>query len=69
MNIKDYTLKLLNFQEKNIVIKKVELVNDVCYVYIDQIKDVNLSCSKCGGCLITNNFNYTRKIKHTPING
>ena len=42
MNIKDYTLKLLNFQEKNIVIKKVELVNDVCYVYIDQIKDVNL---------------------------
>ena len=69
MIIKDYTLKLLNFQEKNIVIKKVELVNDVYYVYIDQIKDVNLPCNKCGGCSITNNFNYTRKIKHTPING
>lgn len=69
MNIKDYTLKLLNFQETNIVIKKVELVNNVYYIYIDQIKDVNLSCNKCGGCSITNNFNYTRKIKHTPING
>lgn len=48
MIIKDYTLKLLNFQEKNIVIKKFELVNDVYYVYIDQIKDVNLPCNKCG---------------------
>ena len=68
MNNYDYILKLLNFQDKNIILNNVEFKNNIYYIHIEQIKCDDLSCPKCGGFEITNNFYYTRSIKHSPIN-
>ena len=69
MYANNYTLKLLNFQDKNIKLNKVEFINNTYYISIEQSKDNSLCCPKCGGAHITNNFYYTRSIKHSPING
>ncbi len=69
MNNYDYILKLLNFQDKNIKILKINFIDNIYYIYIDQIKNETLYCPKCGGTSLTNNFIYTRNIKHIPING
>ena len=69
MNNTNYTLNILNFQDKNIILNNVEFKNNIYYIHIEQIKCDDLSCPKCGGFEITNNFYYTRSIKHSPING
>ena len=69
MNNYDYILKLLNFQDKNIEIIKIDFVDNTYYIYVNQQKDSNISCPKCGGMSVTKSTTYIRTIKHTPING
>ena len=69
MNNNNYTLNLLNFQDKNLNLIKVEFINNTYYISIEQLKDDSLFCPECGGMDITNNFYYTRSIKYSPING
>ena len=69
MNNYDYILKLLNFQDKNIEIIKIDFVDNTYYIYVNQQKDLNISCPKCGGMSVTKSTTYIRTIKHTPING
>lgn len=69
MNNYDYILKLLNFQDKNIEITKIDYVDNVFYIYANQLKDSAIFCPKCGGVSITKSTTYIRTIKHTHING
>ena len=69
MNNNDYTLKLLNFQDKNISIIKIELINNTYYIELHQNKNNEICCPKCGGLSITKNSTYIRNIKYFPING
>lgn len=39
MNNYDYILKLLNFQDKNIEIIKIDFVDNTYYIYVNQQKD------------------------------
>ena len=68
MNDYNYTLKILNFQDKNTILKNIQLTNNVYYIYLEQVKDSNLSCPNCGSLEITINFYYTRTIKYFNIN-
>lgn len=68
MNNNDYIIKLLNFQDKYIEITKIEYKNNIYYIYIDQIKNVDCTCPKCGGAELTINSRYKRKIKYQNIN-
>lgn len=65
----NYTLKILNFQDKNIKLNKIEFINNTYYISVEQSKDSSLCCPQCGRTKITNNFYYIRLIKHFPING
>ena len=58
MNDYNYTLKILNFQDKNTILKNIQLTNNVYYIYLEQVKDSNLSCPNCGSLEITINFYY-----------
>ena len=69
MNNNDYTLKLLNFQDKNISIIKIELINNIYYIELHQNKNNEICCPKCGGLSITKNSTYIRNIKYFPIKG
>ena len=69
MNNYDYILKLLNFQDKNLEIVKIDFIDNIYYIYVNQKKDPNISCPKCGGMSVTKSTTYIRTIKHTPING
>ena len=69
MSTNNYTLKILNFQDKNIKLNKSEFVNNTYYISVEQSKDSSLCCHRCRGTKITNDFYYTRSIKHFPING
>lgn len=69
MNNNDYTLKLLNFQDKNISIIKIELINNIYYIELHQNKNNEICCPNCGGLSITKNSTYIRNIKYFPING
>lgn len=69
MNNNDYTLKLLDFQDKHILITKVEFINNSYYIDIVQIRNYDINCPKCGGLSLTKNSTYTRNIKYLPING
>lgn len=68
MNDYNYTLKILNFQDKNTILKNIQLTNNVYYIYLEQVKDSNLSCPNCGSLESTINFYYTRTIKYFNIN-
>lgn len=35
MNTNNYTLKILNFQDKNIILNKVEFINNTYYISIE----------------------------------
>lgn len=69
MNNNNYILNLLNFQDKNIKLTDIKFTNNIYYISLEQIKDSVLVCPKCGGVEVTNNFYYTRTIKHSPIDG
>ena len=55
--------------DKNIKLNKIEFISNTYYISVEQSKDSSLCCPQCGGTKITNNFYYTRSIKHFPING
>lgn len=59
MNNNDYTLKLLNFQGKHTLITKVKFVNNSYYIDINQIRNDDINCPKCGGVSLTKNSTYT----------
>ena len=69
MSTNNYTSKILYFQDKNIKLNKIEFINNTYYISVEQSKDSSLCCPQCGKTKITNNFYYTRSIKHFPING
>ncbi|MDD6302607.1 MAG: hypothetical protein PUA56_04850 [Bacillales bacterium] len=54
--------------DKNTILKNIQLTNNVYYIYLEQVKDSNLSCPNCGSLEITINFYYTRTIKYFNIN-
>lgn len=69
MNNYDYTLKILNIQDKYITLEKVEFINNIYYIHLIQSKNPDLICDKCGGVSITKNSTYVRTIKYIPIDG
>lgn len=38
MNNTNYTLNILNFQDKNIILNNVEFKNNIYFIHIEQIK-------------------------------
>ena len=69
MNNYNYIIKLLNFQDINIKLEKIIFENNVYFIYLQQLKNTDITCPKCGGVETTINFYYTRNIKFSAING
>lgn len=65
----NYIIKLLNIQDKNITITKLDFINNTYKILANQIRDSSTTCPKCGGNALTKNSDNIRQIKHIPING
>ena len=69
MEQKNYIINLLNIQDKNITIDKIEFNNNTYSIYLKQSKSDDTSCPTCGGTSIKIKSYYNRTIKANPIHG
>lgn len=69
MEQKNYIINLLNIQDKNLALIKIEFKNNTYFIFLSETKIESVSCPKCGGVNSRINSYYNRTIKIDPING
>ena len=62
----DYIIELLNLQDKNLILNKLELIGDTYFIYISSINAV-CCCKYCGSIALNHHAYYTRTIKFQNI--
>ena len=66
----DYTTNIINLQDKNLIIDKVDVIDNIIYIYVH--KDITTSdhcCKQCGCTDIKIKDYYSRKIKYLTFGG